>query len=146
MTQGRLQHKCTSIIPHNQPLRWVAGAWKAHLCFMLLPDSNLHVHLEPSPLASSWTQSALPAHSWMAQLLCTRPQAPCNSRTFLEVFPTNRTQGDQHLFFGEMPVRWNPCSFSTATATFLSSSGWRWRCQSFTGNLCYVEQNCFRTP
>lgn len=46
-------------------------------------------------------------------------------------FPTHRPGGEQHLFFGEIPVRWNPCSFSMATATFLSSSGWRWWCQSF---------------
>lgn len=90
-----------SIIPHNQPQRQVVGAWKAHLCFMLLPDSNFCVYLGPSPLG--WTQSALPKPPWLAQLLCTCPQAPCNARTFLEVFPTRRPGGDQHLFFGEIP-------------------------------------------
>lgn len=60
--------------------------------------------------------------------------------------PTHRPEGDQHRFFGKIPMRRGPYSFGTATATFLSSSGWRRQCQSFIGNLHYVEQKWFRTP
>jgi len=63
-----------------------------------------------------------------------------------EGYPTRRPEGDQHPFFGKITLRWGPYSSGTATATFLSSSGCRQQCQSFTGNLHHVEQKWFRTP
>lgn len=98
------------------------------------------------PASAQW---ALPKHPCTAQNPCTCPQAPCNTKSFPGGgggCPTHRPEGDQHRFFGKIPMRRGPYSFGTATATFLSSSGWRRQCQSFIGNLHYVEQKWFRTP
>lgn len=76
----------------------------------------------------------------MAQTPRTYPQAPRNTRTFPGEVPTRGPVGDQHRFFGKIPMRPGPYGSGTATATFSSSSGCRRHCQSFTGNLHYVEQ------
>lgn len=146
VAQGRLQQRFTSIIPHNQPQRQVAGAWKAHLCFMLLPNSNFCVHIALSPLASSWTQPALPKPPWMAQLLCTCWKLSATPELFLRCF-LHVDQGEISTYsLGKFLRDGIPAASAGPQQHFWAAQDGAGGAKAFTGNLRYVEQNCFRTP
>lgn len=123
------------------------GSWGLESTFLLYvtSDSNFCVNLELPPLASSWTQSALPTLLCIPQL-CTCSQAPCNPRTSLECL--------MHIDQGEIstyPLEkflWDgiPAASAWPQQHFWAAQDRGGGAKSFTGNLCYVEQNCFRTP
>lgn len=144
--QGRLAPQAHKHRPTQPTPELASQGLEAHLCFASIASRpKLSCPRSTSPSSSAAGPSDL-CPSTPGQTPCTCPQAPYNTRTFPGGVSTHRPEGDKHRFFGKIPVRPGPYSSGMATATFLSSSGCRRQCQSFTGNLHYVEQKWFRTP
>lgn len=133
-----------SIIPHNQPQRQVAGAWKAHLCFMLLPDSNFCVYLGPFPLG--WTQSALPKPPGWHSSCARAHKLPATPELSLRCFLHVDQEEISTYSLGKFLWDGIPAASAWPQQHFWAAQDRGGGAKAFTGNLRYVEQNCFRTP